>query len=68
MTAAEVTNVYQTLQHTTSYRAGDCGTKLAPPVYLSSDIAKRMSFGRTKAEAIVIDMLAPVEDSENTAE
>ncbi len=64
VTAAEVTIVYHTVQHATSYRAGDCGTKLAPTIYPDSDIAKRMACGRTKAEAIVTDVLAPasVED------
>lgn len=64
VTAAEVTNVYHTVQHASSYRAGDCGTKLAPTTYPDSDIAKRMACGRTKAEAIVTDVLAPasVED------
>lgn len=59
VTAAEVTSVYHTVQHATSYRAGDCGTKLAPTIYPDSDIAKRMACGRTKAEAIVTDVLAP---------
>ncbi|KAK9965840.1 hypothetical protein ABG768_004906 [Culter alburnus] len=58
VTAAEVTSVYHTVQHATSYRAGDCGTKLAPTIYPDSDIAKRMACGRTKAEAIVTDVLA----------
>nr|XP_055037244.1 uncharacterized protein LOC129424964 [Misgurnus anguillicaudatus] len=64
VTAAEMTSVYHTVQHATSYRAGDCGTKLAPTIYPDSDIAKRMACGRTKAEAIVTDVLAPasVED------
>ncbi|RXN16033.1 zinc finger protein 862-like [Labeo rohita] len=64
VTAAEVTSVYHTVQHATSYQAGDCGTKLAPTIYPDSDIAKRMACGRTKAEAIVTDVLAPasVED------
>ncbi|RXN24084.1 zinc finger protein 862-like [Labeo rohita] len=64
VTAAEVTSVYHTVQHATSYRAGDCGTKLAPTIYPDSDIAKRMACGRTMAEAIVTDVLAPasVED------
>ncbi|KAL1246493.1 hypothetical protein QQF64_034627 [Cirrhinus molitorella] len=64
VTAAEVTSVNHTVQHAISYRAGDCGTKLAPTIYLDSDIAKRMACGRTKAEAIVTDVLAPasVED------
>ncbi len=64
VTAAEVTSVYHTVQHATSYRAGDCGTKLAPTIYPDTDIAKRMACVQTKADAIVTDVLAPasVED------
>lgn len=32
VTAAEVTNVCDTVQHATSYWGGDCGIKLAPTV------------------------------------
>ena len=52
MTAAEVTSVYHTVQHSTSYRAGKCGSKLAPAIF--PDLA----CGRTKAEAIIQDVLA----------
>ena len=59
VTAAEVTSVYHTVQHSTSYRAGKCGSKLAPAIFPDSDIARRMACGRTKAEAIIQDVLAP---------
>lgn len=37
--AEEVTNVSDTVQHATSYYAGECGTKLAPTLYQISDMA-----------------------------
>lgn len=38
--AEEVTNVSDTVQHATSYYAGECGgTKLAPTLYQYSDMA-----------------------------
>ena len=60
VTAAEVTNVYHTVQHGASYRAGECSTKLAATMFSDSDISKWMACGRTKAEAIVSEVLAPV--------
>lgn len=73
LTAAEVTSVYHTVQNGQSYRPADCRTKLAPTIFLNSDIAKKMSCVWTKAAAIKIDMLAPCsgeelsEKSENTS-
>ncbi|KAF4096150.1 hypothetical protein G5714_023753 [Onychostoma macrolepis] len=59
ITAAEVTSVYHSVQHAQSYRSSDCGSKLAPVIFLDSEIAKKMSCGRMKAASRVTDVLAP---------
>lgn len=59
VTAAEAATVYHNVMHSTSYRAGDCASKLAQTTFPDSDIAKKMACGRTKAAAIVTDVLAP---------
>lgn len=59
VTAAEVTSVYHSVQHAQSYRSSDCGSKLAPVIFPDSEIAKKMSCGRTKAASIITDVLAP---------
>lgn len=48
------------VHHTHSYRSTDCSNKLAPVIFPDSEIAKKMSCGRTKATSIVTDVLAPV--------
>lgn len=52
-------SVYHSVQHAQSYRSSDCGSKLAPVIFPDSEIAKKMSCGRTKAASIVTDVLAP---------
>lgn len=59
MTAAEVTHVYHTVKHGLSYNSGDCALKLTVRMLNDSSIAKKMSCGRTKAEAVVTDVLSP---------
>ena len=59
VTAAEITSVYHTVQHSQSYRSNDCGNKLAQTIFPDSEIAKKMSCGRTKAASIITDVLAP---------
>ncbi|XP_039859831.1 uncharacterized protein LOC120716363 [Simochromis diagramma] len=59
VTAAEVTHVYHTVKHGLSYNSGDCALKLTVRTLNDSSIAKNMSFGRTKAEAVVTDVLSP---------
>uniref|UniRef100_A0A3B3QSD6 DUF4371 domain-containing protein n=1 Tax=Paramormyrops kingsleyae TaxID=1676925 RepID=A0A3B3QSD6_9TELE len=60
VSAAEVTSIYHAVQHTHSYRSTDCSNKLAPVIFPDSEIAKKMSCGRTKAASIVANVLAPV--------
>jgi hypothetical protein len=64
-TAAKFTKVYHTVQHELSYRSAECNTKLCQTVFSDSDIVKKLSCGRTKAEAIVTGVLATasVDDS-----
>ena len=64
VTAAEVAHVYHTVKHNLSYNSSDCQFKLTSQTLPDSAIAKKMSCGRTKAEAVVTDVLAPkaVED------
>lgn len=52
MTAAEVA-------HALSYNSADCALKLTVRTLNDSTIAKKMSCGRTKAEAVVTDVLSP---------
>ena len=59
VTAAEVTHVYHTVKHNLSYNSSDCALKLTVQTLSDSTIAKKMSCGRTEAEAVVADVLAP---------
>ena len=59
MTVAEVAHVYHTVKHGLSYNSADCALKLTLKTLNDSSIAKKMSCGRTKAEAIVTDVLSP---------
>lgn len=47
------------MKHNISYNASDCEAKLSRIIYPDSAIAKKTSCGRTKAEAIVTDVLGP---------
>ena len=57
--AAEVTHAYHTVKHNLSYNSSDCALKLTVQTLSDSTIAKKMSCGRTEAEAVVADVLAP---------
>jgi hypothetical protein len=57
--AAEILMVYHSVNHSHSYRSIDCTLKLLPVVFNDSSKASKMSCGRTKSEAIVINVLAP---------
>lgn len=60
MTAAEVAHVYHAVKHGLSYNSSDCALKLNQKTLSDSAIAKKMSCGRTKSEAIVTDVLSPM--------
>ncbi|KAL0153821.1 hypothetical protein M9458_050937 [Cirrhinus mrigala] len=59
VTAAELTQVYHTIKHNISFISADCGHKLNQKILHDSKIVKKMSVGRTKAEAMAKDVLAP---------
>jgi len=57
--AAELSMIYHSVYHSHSYRSLDCTLKLIPVVFKDSAKACKISCGRTKAEAIVVNVLAP---------
>lgn len=57
--AAEVGQVYHSVLHHLSYASLDCGNKMLPKILPDSDIAKKISCGRTKASSITEGVLAP---------
>lgn len=56
---AEIVQVFHGVNHHLSYLSMDCGIKLCSKLYADSSIAKKQSCGRTKAERIVENILAP---------
>ncbi|XP_061405416.1 uncharacterized protein LOC133340930 isoform X1 [Lethenteron reissneri] len=54
VTAAELANVYHTVRHNLSYNSMGCGIKFGDLC-----TSKKISCGRTKAESLVKDVLAP---------
>lgn len=57
--AAEVAYVFLHTQHHHSYLSMDCGMQLSCKCFPDSNIAAKLSCGRTKSEAIVCNVLAP---------
>lgn len=58
-TIAELALVYHNVEHQLSYQSFDCGTKLACSVFQSAPVAKLIKCGRTKASALVENVLGP---------
>ncbi|KAF4525824.1 hypothetical protein B566_EDAN013273 [Ephemera danica] len=60
VTAAESAHVYHTVLHHHSYNSLDCELKLNKHIYNDSEIASKLSCGKTKAHAIVQGVLGPM--------
>lgn len=56
---AEIVQVYHGINHHHSYLSIDCGVKIASKLFTDSNIARKQQCGRTKAEIIVENILAP---------
>ena len=51
--------MYHSVSHHLSYASLDCGNKLLPKICPDSEIARKISCGRTKASSITEGVLAP---------
>lgn len=58
LAAIEVATVFHSCSHHLSYRSLDWGAKLYPCFFNDSKLAKKVSLGRTKAEAILKNIIA----------
>lgn len=63
VTVTELTATYHGVRHGHSYLSTDCGNKVGAKIFSDSDIATKMSCGRTKSEALVENVLAPFSQS-----
>ncbi|XP_055904720.1 uncharacterized protein LOC129940426 [Eupeodes corollae] len=57
--AAEATIAYHTIFHHQSFNSLDCTIKLNQKIYFDSNICKQLSCARTKATAIITNVIAP---------
>lgn len=55
----ETCKIYHAVKHNQSYNSLDCSIKLNKILFSDSSIAAKLSCGRTKSEAIVLNVLAP---------
>lgn len=60
ISAAEGTLAFHTVKHHFSFNSVDCSHKLLQTILPDSQIAKKISCARTKTEAIVVNVLAPL--------
>lgn len=58
--AVEATLSFHTVKHHFSFKSTDCTTKLCKNMFSDSKIAKKLYCARTKTEAIVSNILAPL--------
>ena len=59
ITAAELAMTFHGVQHHHSYSSQACGNKLACEIFSDSKFSKKISCGKTKAEALTENILAP---------
>ncbi|XP_006131601.1 uncharacterized protein LOC102463496 [Pelodiscus sinensis] len=59
VTVAELTHIYHGVKHHISFLAQDCSVKVMKQVLQDSEIVKKMTAGRTKASAVVNNVLYP---------
>lgn len=59
MVAAGLASVFHAVKHHHSYNSADCEMKLNAVIFSDSAVAKKLTCGRTKAEALVTNVLAP---------
>ena len=59
VTATEVTFVYHSVKYHQSFRSCDCINELVPILFSGCNSGEKYGCGRTKATAIVTDVLAP---------
>ena len=57
--AAEGTMAFHTVKHHMSYNSMNCTAPLMRTLFIDSEIAKQLSCGKTKTEAIINGVLAP---------
>lgn len=57
---AELTTTFHCVKHNISYNCIDCNNKLLPQLFTDSNIAKKISCGKTKCESIVKKVLGPL--------
>ncbi|KAJ8875656.1 hypothetical protein PR048_023553 [Dryococelus australis] len=59
MLTGELSLIYPMMKHRLSYNSMNCGNKLTKEIFRDSETAKKLQYGRTKAEAIILIGLAP---------
>jgi hypothetical protein len=58
--AVEGTLAFHAVKHQHSFNSANCTTQLVESIFSDSNVVKKLSRGRTKIEAIIKGVLAPV--------
>lgn len=59
VSCAELAQIFHAIKHNLSYNSLDCAIKLNCKIFSDSKLCQKMSCGRTKAEAIVCEVMGP---------